>query len=889
MFLPSETARLVLSYMLDQSPMLPTTVASFLAECPHLAELVSVMDKCGGVGQLSHFCRVGGKSLYEVLTEYTTMLTMIHDKAREKGMVDSFMEPISRVMEVVLNPRPSPVSESTVSQSNLPLMQTTSTQTEAMAGSTADAEVQTLAPSSHPTPGFNSTPKATSTPGESVTLRDSSGTSLTLTPLAPTPSHPARYSCFASVNNQVVWSDSRGKYNKIASKDKSESDNNVEVKFCPPDPVENKPTFPIKPVPKFRSGPTRNSLKSFPPYPPPTRKLPFAQAQSYRLQNSKVSQPKLSYSSEFEFCPPPPIHRGGKVRVEVLDFHQMEVEEDELISEKPSINGIAIYPSKLVSEKVSTVNQEPNNYLIKFPGHLSSTVRSVSQEQIKIPCQNTSKTDSPKLTLKVKDNLSLFGAQALDLSNNNNSNSTMNNNIKMVKTCNTMDKVNNTMNINSTMVKANSMMGLVKSNNPMSSDYSNSKPKSTFAKPIPAISSIKNDFTMDKAISKLDKADNMNTTMDSKSTMNNTNNKICKSNSTIIPINSDTMFLLSGNSLMTGSIKVEAEDPSYDLTTTPEEVLCCPDTASHSPVPEMLGSGLPATGTPRKRGRPKKVTATLPDKVTIQTRKDKRRKSRCQKCPGCLRKDCGVCKNCQDRPKFGGPNKMKQACAKKRCSNWKNAGNSLDVAEEEIPDLPADQVGGRLGEEPVQGPSLPSPAEVAGVSRLDEQKSKSPISLSGKVLQSRKRRRKCRTCVGCKSSDCGKCKSCKNKVKFGGDGHYKQACRLKVCKNPHHPDSDVENAPNLKDVRAGKVKTERRKKVRAIKPSQRSKRVKVQFNLAVDKIDDIKPTELSDYSDESDDFDDDSQDTSFEDVSTRGRKRHCKARFLDFFFEDKKS
>ena len=158
----------------------------------------------------------GGKSLYEVLTEYNTMLTMIHNKAREKGTVDSFMEPISRVMEVVLSPRPSPVSESTVSQSNLPLMQTTSVQTETRAVNTYDAEVQTSTP--------NSTPKSTSTPGESVTLCDSAGTNLTLTPLAPTPSHPARYSCFASVHNQVVWSDTRGKYNTIAPKDKIEND-----------------------------------------------------------------------------------------------------------------------------------------------------------------------------------------------------------------------------------------------------------------------------------------------------------------------------------------------------------------------------------------------------------------------------------------------------------------------------------------------------------------------------------------------------------------------------------------------------------------------------------------------------------------------------------------
>jgi len=860
MFLPSETARLVLSYMLDQSPMLPTTIASFLAESPHLAELVSVMDKCGGVGQLSQYCRVGGKSLYEVLAEYTTMLTMIHDKAREKGMVDSFMEPISRVMEVVLNPKPSPVSESTISQSNLPLMQTTSVQTEARAVTTSDAEVQTITSSS------NSTPNSTSNPGERVTIRDHCSTSLTLTPLAPNSSHIVRYSSFASVNNQVVWSDTRGKYNKIAPKDTSESDNKVEVKFCPPTPVEIKPTFSIKPISKFRSGPTRNSLKSFPPYPPPTRKLSYAQAQSY----SKGTQPKLSPSSEFVFCPPPPIHRGEKVRVEVLDFHQMEAEEDELISEKPSINGIAIYP-KLGSEKVSTASpfQQSNNYLIKFPGRLSNAgipSEESNDQHIKLPCLNTSQTTSPKLTLKVKDNFSLFGAQALDLSNNNNNNSIMNNNIKMMKTCNSMDTVNSNMNNNSIMGKANSTI-------------------KTIGK---AINTVNNVSAMNKSSSTMVKE---SSTMDNSSTMrnsvNNTNNTVGKANSTVIPINSDTMFLLSGNSLMTGNMKVEPEDPSYDLTTTPEEVICCPDTASHSPVPEMLGSGLPVTSTPKKRGRPRKVAPIVPDKVTIESRKDRRRKSRCQKCPGCLRKDCGVCKNCQDRPKFGGPNRMKQACARKRCSNWRNAGNCLDLAEEEISDFPADQ--GRLGEVPDQSSTLPKLAEVAGVSRLVEEKSKSSISLSGKVLQSRKRRRKCKTCVGCKSPDCGKCKSCKNKVKFGGDGHYKQACRLKVCKNPYHPDSDAENALDVKDSRTGKMKTERRKKVRAIKPSQRSKRVKVKFNLAVDQIDDIKPTELSDYSDESDEFDEDSQDTSFEDVSTRGRKRHCKARFLDFFFEDKKS
>ena len=48
--------------------------------------------------------------------------------------------------------------------------------------------------------------------------------------------------------------------------------------------------------------------------------------------------------------------------------------------------------------------------------------------------------------------------------------------------------------------------------------------------------------------------------------------------------------------------------------------------------------------------------------------RSKRRK--CGVCDGCTRDDCGKCKNCLDKPKFGGPNKMKQKCILKSCSNF---------------------------------------------------------------------------------------------------------------------------------------------------------------------------------------------------------------------------
>ena len=47
-----------------------------------------------------------------------------------------------------------------------------------------------------------------------------------------------------------------------------------------------------------------------------------------------------------------------------------------------------------------------------------------------------------------------------------------------------------------------------------------------------------------------------------------------------------------------------------------------------------------------------------------------RKRSRgCQKCPGCLRKDCGTCIYCKDRRKFGGEGKKKQKCELRVCSN----------------------------------------------------------------------------------------------------------------------------------------------------------------------------------------------------------------------------
>ena len=40
---------------------------------------------------------------------------------------------------------------------------------------------------------------------------------------------------------------------------------------------------------------------------------------------------------------------------------------------------------------------------------------------------------------------------------------------------------------------------------------------------------------------------------------------------------------------------------------------------------------------------------------------------RCGLYENCLQTDCGKCKFCKDKPRFGGPGKLKQSCIKRKC------------------------------------------------------------------------------------------------------------------------------------------------------------------------------------------------------------------------------
>ncbi|KAL3765839.1 hypothetical protein ACHAW5_004156 [Stephanodiscus triporus] len=55
--------------------------------------------------------------------------------------------------------------------------------------------------------------------------------------------------------------------------------------------------------------------------------------------------------------------------------------------------------------------------------------------------------------------------------------------------------------------------------------------------------------------------------------------------------------------------------------------------------------------------------------ATQQERNPNVRKAMCGRCEVCLRDDCGECNFCLDKPKFGGPNRLRKKCLMRRCPN----------------------------------------------------------------------------------------------------------------------------------------------------------------------------------------------------------------------------
>ena len=96
----------------------------------------------------------------------------------------------------------------------------------------------------------------------------------------------------------------------------------------------------------------------------------------------------------------------------------------------------------------------------------------------------------------------------------------------------------------------------------------------------------------------------------------------------------------------------------------------------------------------------KKYTININQQIVTDIRKKLRRNRRriqmnelkplrrCKQCSGCLRPDCGECKYCKDKIKFGGKGLQKQACVHKKCNNSVNMKmkETREKFEQEIED-----------------------------------------------------------------------------------------------------------------------------------------------------------------------------------------------------------
>ena len=77
--------------------------------------------------------------------------------------------------------------------------------------------------------------------------------------------------------------------------------------------------------------------------------------------------------------------------------------------------------------------------------------------------------------------------------------------------------------------------------------------------------------------------------------------------------------------------------------------------------------------------------------------------------------------------------------------------------------------------------------------RMEDRKNKRKKGEGGPAADGARRTR-CRVCAACTSVDCGKCGPCKDKPKFGGKGHLKQACFMRKCHNMREKSAKVVEA-----------------------------------------------------------------------------------------------
>ena len=181
-----------------------------------------------------------------------------------------------------------------------------------------------------------------------------------------------------------------------------------------------------------------------------------------------------------------------------------------------------------------------------------------------------------------------------------------------------------------------------------------------------------------------------------------------------------------------------------------------------------------------------------------------------------MHEDCGECKNCVDKPKFGGRGIKKQACEQRACCNPQEKMKESPLVKA----AKAEQAllwscSTLVLPQPAPQGSLTEVVVPAGVLPGQQIKFVRPgggwimVTVPPGVFAGQKFRvpltrpyLRCGKCQGCVRGNCGDCKNCLDKPKFGGRDIKKQACERRACSNPQ----EKKESPLVKAVKAEQAK-----------------------------------------------------------------------------------